>query len=197
MPLPAPDQQPTLRYCYCGCGETLRAEDLRFLRGHKPKGKAGDRDPEAGARAAARHRERHPQASQAYRRKWVDANPDHNAKAIRRYREAPVAKAKKRDRMAVWNSANGDLVRKYARDYQRRRDALTLDRESTEAYAEIVERDPCSYCGSPGGTVDHIHPISKGGLHDASNLTAACHSCNSKKWTRPLLLFLSGQSPLT
>jgi 5-methylcytosine-specific restriction endonuclease McrA len=32
-------------------------------------------------------------------------------------------------------------------------------------------------------TMDHVIALSKGGLHDASNIVAACMPCNSKKFT--------------
>lgn len=54
------------------------------------------------------------------------------------------------------------------------------------ALREVVfERDDytCSYCGSRGGKLecDHIHPVSKGGNNDLTNLTTACWSCNRSK----------------
>jgi 5-methylcytosine-specific restriction endonuclease McrA len=41
----------------------------------------------------------------------------------------------------------------------------------------------CTYCGDRGGRLecDHIHPISRGGRSDLSNLTTACRDCNRSK----------------
>lgn len=57
-------------------------------------------------------------------------------------------------------------------------------------YAQILAHDPCSYCGAPMEHVDHIDPLSRGGEHVWSNLTAACRSCNVSKLAKPLLEFL-------
>lgn len=59
-----------------------------------------------------------------------------------------------------------------------------------QEYHEILLRDPCSYCGSVAGTIDHIHPISKFGSFRFDNLTAACRSCNSGKSNTDLLTYL-------
>lgn len=40
---------------------------------------------------------------------------------------------------------------------------------------------PCFYCGGPGGTVDHVVPLSRGGQHAEGNLVPACLPCNSSK----------------
>lgn len=49
----------------------------------------------------------------------------------------------------------------------------------------------CAYCGAGANTLDHIHPKSKGGLHQTQNLVACCADCNlakgslnMKKWYR-------------
>lgn len=52
---------------------------------------------------------------------------------------------------------------------------------------DILERDKftCQYCGRKAPdvilVVDHIIPVSKGGLNDVSNLATACSECNSQK----------------
>jgi predicted nucleic acid-binding Zn ribbon protein len=65
---------------------------------------------------------------------------------------------------------------------------------------EIFERDKwvCRLCGQPTvkskrGTLDprapeldHIIPLSVGGLHVRTNVQCACHACNMKKRNRPL-----------
>ena len=45
----------------------------------------------------------------------------------------------------------------------------------------------CAYCGLPPDKnnplqIDHMIPLSKGGLHVMSNLLPACRSCNLKKF---------------
>lgn len=40
----------------------------------------------------------------------------------------------------------------------------------------------CAYCGERKKlTMDHVHPISRGGRHDATNIVPACQPCNSRK----------------
>lgn len=55
----------------------------------------------------------------------------------------------------------------------------------------ILARDSftCRYCGAQPGdgvllVVDHIHPVSKGGGNDPTNLITACTPCNSGKGAR-------------
>lgn len=57
----------------------------------------------------------------------------------------------------------------------------------------IFHRDQftCCYCGRSAPNVvlevDHIHPWSKGGTNDLSNLTTACYDCNRGKRDRILM----------
>lgn len=44
----------------------------------------------------------------------------------------------------------------------------------------------CAYCGAPGTHVDHIHPLARGGWHDAFNLVSACGRCNLSKGSKLL-----------
>ena len=52
------------------------------------------------------------------------------------------------------------------------------------AFVRSLLQLPCAYCGGRGGTVDHVVPLARGGLHEASNLASACASCNFAKHTR-------------
>lgn len=55
----------------------------------------------------------------------------------------------------------------------------------------VILNDPCSYCGGPGGTIDHIDPVASGGNNEWTNLASSCRRCNARKSDKPLLLFLA------
>lgn len=50
----------------------------------------------------------------------------------------------------------------------------------------ITERDDrkCIYCGTPTNGIDHVIPISEGGLTIPANGVCCCKSCNSKKYNK-------------
>lgn len=52
----------------------------------------------------------------------------------------------------------------------------------------LIARDKgvCQYCGGHGSTIDHIHPRSKGGRHEWTNVALACVACNAAKGDRLL-----------
>ncbi len=52
----------------------------------------------------------------------------------------------------------------------------------------VVARDnqECCYCGGHADTMDHIHPLSRGGSNRWTNVVAACSRCNSTKSDRLL-----------
>lgn len=52
-----------------------------------------------------------------------------------------------------------------------------------------MRREPCTYCGNAGGTIDHIHPRVQGGINGWENETACCTRCNSLKDRKPALFF--------
>lgn len=68
------------------------------------------------------------------------------------------------------------------------------DRPSAEVWmkirSKIFKRDDytCQYCGERGKKLecDHVHPVSKGGNHDESNLVTACFRCNRSKRSKTL-----------
>lgn len=57
----------------------------------------------------------------------------------------------------------------------------------------VLERDQytCGYCGVPGAShADHIVPRVDGGGDEMSNLIASCASCNQRKSSAPVSVFL-------
>ena len=45
----------------------------------------------------------------------------------------------------------------------------------------------CAYCGASGDMqIEHVKPISQGGLHHISNIVPACLSCNYAKGADPM-----------
>lgn len=113
----------------------------------------------------------------AYQRAYAKTHPDEcRARSIRHRQENP------------------ELYRKYARaDAQRRRGAA-MD-ATGRYYFELLRFDPCSYCGGPGGEVDHIDAVGKDGTGHWTNLTGACRRCNAGKFTHPLLTALLQRTP--
>lgn len=66
------------------------------------------------------------------------------------------------------------------------------DESHNDGWKRIIRRDPCSFCGAPGGTLDHITPqkLRLPHTHDWTNYAGACECCNGKKANQPLLQFL-------
>lgn len=63
---------------------------------------------------------------------------------------------------------------------------------TVQEWEEIKRRaqNKCYYCKRTMQrlTMDHVIPISKGGLHTASNVVPACRACNSRKHNHLVLL---------
>ncbi|MEB3333580.1 MAG: HNH endonuclease signature motif containing protein [Cyanobacteriota bacterium] len=51
----------------------------------------------------------------------------------------------------------------------------------------------CLYCGETSQSIDHIHPLSRGGLSVTENCVPACLSCNGKKGDRDVFLWYRRQ----
>lgn len=119
------------------------------------------------------------------------ANPERARRIKRaeyeRNREKYAARTKR------WRRENAERRRKQSVvDARRRR----LDRDADAvAYADVLRRDVCSYCGtSHTDEVDHIVPSARGGANNWTNLTAACRRCNLTKNAMPMLHFLLGRA---
>lgn len=108
---------------------------------------------------------------------------------------------------AIYRAANLDAVRLYHRSYTRanpgkirkyslRRQSAPFDSDAL-AYCAILLNDPCSYCGEPTDSIDHITAVTVSVSSDWTNLTASCKRCNSRKGTKSLMRFLARQRATT
>lgn len=65
--------------------------------------------------------------------------------------------------------------------------------EAARAWREVLLKDPCPYCLGPGGTIDHVTPMSMGGAKGSMrNWSGACEACNVRRGSRGLIYFLAG-----
>ncbi|MFY7812326.1 MAG: HNH endonuclease, partial [Candidatus Nanopelagicaceae bacterium] len=70
------------------------------------------------------------------------------------------------------------------------KEGLALSREYDKThYRKLREKilsinNACYYCGQEANTIDHLIPISKGGISSEDNCVPCCHRCNSGKRDR-------------
>ena len=56
----------------------------------------------------------------------------------------------------------------------------------------VRDQYTCGYCGSLEATeADHVVPKVRGGSDDMDNLIASCRSCNARKYSRSVGVFLA------
>jgi 5-methylcytosine-specific restriction endonuclease McrA len=132
-------------------------------------------------------RARDPERKRASDRAWRLANLEAVRAAARaRYRAntAPyVARA------ARWARANPEKAAVHTQAKNLRRRGVPAD-AATRAYMAILVRDPCCYCGARPVEIDHIVPVSRGGVGEWTNLAPVCRRCNAAKHVRSPLDFL-------
>ena len=126
------------------------------------------------------------QAARMKERRAADPEP---FRAYERHRYHNVwTPDKRRQRSRADYLRRSDAYKRNARQRRTRMDLVWT--ECGDKYAAIIAYDPCSYCGRPADTIDHVVPLIAGGGHEPMNLTAACRSCNCAKRDKPLLAFL-------
>lgn len=151
-------------------------------------------DPEFRARQRAYQQQEHERANQARRmREWKKQNREKLARKSREWYHANSEYALERRKEYV--AANPEKARAWGRKSANKRHAIKKQVFVEAVEARVVfERDKgqCGICGeqvdpmSPW-EVDHIMPISKGGLHAYANVQLAHRSCNRKKHDRVLV----------
>ena len=137
--------------------------------------------PETKARRAEYWQTLPPEQIKAYHERYRASG--RNLEASRRYSAKPEAKAR------ALELSKSPERRAYRAQWQSRRRAVLeeagwVKREVWEA----VKAQPCRACGAEGPSdVDHVVPLSRGGLNTEGNVQPLCRICNSSKndltWT--------------
>jgi len=153
--------------------EDQRAYNRRYYAANKAKLDARSKawreaNPDKRRATKARYYQSNAQAVNAAAKAWRKANPERAVAANRAW-----AKANRDKRNASWHRwrAAGTLNAQDVRDLVSMGDGI------------------CAYCLKPGETLDHVHPVKRGGLSTLDNFVLACGRCNSSKGSRTPLEF--------
>ena len=150
---------------------------------------------------------RNPEKRRARDAAWYEVNKERkaagDAKRLPAYRErrqeidrarwSAMTQDERRSRWNRWYWANQEHSLRYKqaqRVIRRSQGADWKEFPTSLAYVQIIASDPCAYCGAPTQAIDHIHPVSRGGTGEWTNLAPSCMSCNSSKGNESLLSFL-------
>ena len=174
--------------CRCDDCRAARREYTRKMREENPERfrEYRRRKYENSYEKEAENRRRFREANPDYRRKHYEANREKTAEDTRR-----------------WRAENPEKIRELRSiDNQRRRARMRGAFVEDVSHLEIFERDNwqcqipgCLYPGKPArldvgrydpllASLDHIVPLSKGGLHERSNLACSHLRCNQIKHVR-------------
>ena len=127
---------------------------------------------------ARAYKKRHRKAMTIYLRKWKELHPGRipELRRARYLRKLDEEKGASRQ----WARKNPILRRAYQRlRYVEAGGHWMTDAEWLEVLMAYGNR--CLRCGSPKITVDHVIPISEGGIDTKENTQPLCLSCNSSK----------------
>ena len=108
-------------------------------------------------------------------RQWQKDNPE-------------AAKAIKKN----WSHKNREYLN--AKE-KRRADLKKIGNVPLEFIRELNNKS-CAYCGfflAGKMQIDHVIPISRGGMHTQNNLVSACKTCNQSKSNKPLDKWLASK----
>lgn len=118
---------------------------------------------------------------------WLAKHPEYERERAKiRYRADPRYRASVAAGGEKWDALNGDY---YAVAAHKRR-VLVKANGGSLTVAEwrvilLVWESSCAYCGAVGKmTMDHVIPVSRGGVHATTNVVPACKPCNSRKKAR-------------
>ena len=94
-----------------------------------------------------------------------------------RYNKQSSAWSKSNPHKAQASTHQTQIAKKYPKAF------ADADFTTAELAGWLLENrgKPCTYCGQPATHIDHVTPLSRGGVHQWSNLVLACKVCNFMK----------------
>ena len=139
-----------------------------------------------------------------YARAYRAANLEKRRAIERRYQESHREQERVRGRKKYYSNKgrHAQLTAAYRKSHPEKKAQYARKRYAAKCNAPINDltakqwedikaayKNACAYCGRKMKRLeqDHITPLSKGGSHTLSNIVPACRSCNSKKFTGPVL----------
>jgi 5-methylcytosine-specific restriction endonuclease McrA len=182
-------------------GEKSRERDRQRYRvdpkRHESVRRAAQRHYEECAveiREAARARAEKKRAAQ------VKENDDGNS-AMAHETKGLLAAAPQEPKQDVrqWQRNHPGRMRRYAERHAGRELPAGVDYTADDVARKLEEQGGrCAYCRRPFAAtgplrpvVDHVHPLSRGGRNDASNIAVVHRVCNESKGSQPLAKFLA------
>lgn len=168
------------------CKECTRKRSIAYRATHHEQVRV------ANLRYYATHKDELAEYQARYNETHIDAVRKWGRRKQRRYFAAHREEVCRRAR--EYKAAHKEVSREQCARRRAAKRGASISVGDKEAIKRIYDRAAngtrvrCYLCGKiiPKGQrhVDHVIPLSKGGLHAASNLDIACARCNLKKWAK-------------
>jgi len=125
--------------------------------------------------------ERNKNKHSEYSKRYKENNPDAYRKAKKKYRQNNP------DKEREWDHRKRALKRNQLGDWK-------------ASYEQVLFKNQnglCFYCRcdiSKGYHIEHMIPLSRGGMHDLKNIVLSCPDCNLRKGTQTAEEFIQGDN---
>lgn len=121
-------------------------------------------------------------------RMWAQNNIDKHREYHREYVKRPEQRERHAEYMLRYSQTDAYRASRFKRK-QARRAAIAAASTAEFTPQDLIKRieyygGKCWMCGDPYEHIDHVKPISKGGLNILANLRPACAPCNLSKHAR-------------
>jgi 5-methylcytosine-specific restriction endonuclease McrA len=160
--------------------------------------------------AAYRKTEKGKQAQARGSKKWgqTQSGREHLRSGWRKYHHSEHGRRKaylyeQRDyvkqRKSNWKKSEAGKISAANYAHGRRRNILKSSYRLTLSDWETIKKTffyRCAYCGAQPSTleIEHVVPLSRGGLHEFNNIVPVCSHCNRRKGPKLLSEWIGGKS---